>query len=53
MKSNLSAIEIGKSKVSEVLPCLNIVAEQWNLKLSNSKHFKIARKILNNSVSKN
>lgn len=39
---------IGKSKVTDVLPLLKIVAEENGLKLSDAKDFKKARVILEN-----
>ena len=44
---------IGKSKVTDVLPLLKIVAEENSLKLNRAVDFKKAREILANRYSVN
>jgi len=44
---------VGNRKVSEVLPLLIFIAKEWNLNLSFASHFKIATRILNNSIINN
>lgn len=40
-------------KISEVMPSLEVIAKQWNLKLNRLRDYKIAVKILKNSILKN
>lgn len=44
---------IGQMKVSEAVPVLKVAAFQFGLSLSNAKHFKAARRIVENSIEKN
>lgn len=53
VKSAFDLHDIGKQKVSFLLPSLKIIAEQWGLKLYRPHDFKVARRILTNSVKKN
>tara|TARA_Y100000389_G_scaffold105415_1_gene102313 strand:- start:3255 stop:3551 length:297 start_codon:yes stop_codon:yes gene_type:complete len=48
----LSENNIGQQPLSVVLPHLKMVAETYNLKLSNASDFKIARIILTSWLSK-
>ena len=45
--------QIGEASVKSLMPQLKIIAKQWDLKLSSLKQFKIAKKILINSVLNN
>lgn len=44
---------IGKSKVSDIVHILRMIATEWNLNLSKESDFKIAQRILINSVINN
>ena len=50
---SISAQLIGQSSPSKILPLLNAIAKDWKLNLDNSRHYKIAKKILYNSVQNN
>ena len=41
-------MEIGKMKITEVLPYLNVIAKEHGLRLNRAKEFKFARMILVN-----
>jgi hypothetical protein len=41
-------MEIGKMKITEVLPHLKVVAQDYGLRLNRSKEFRFARMILVN-----
>ncbi len=49
---SLKGKDIGQQPLSIVLPHLKMVAETYNLKLSNASDFKIARIILTSWLSK-
>lgn len=46
-------IPIGKTKLSDNLPILKLIAAEWGLNLSKSRDFKIAARIMNNSIKYN
>jgi hypothetical protein len=45
--------EIGKSKVSDLMPILKLIAIDWRLKLHRMSDFRVAVKILEEQVHKN
>jgi hypothetical protein len=49
---DLSGKTIGEQPLSVVLPHLKVVADTYNLKLSNASDFKVARIILTSWLSK-
>jgi hypothetical protein len=49
---DLSGKNIGEQPLSVVLPHLKVVADTYNLKLSNASDFKLARVILTSWLSK-
>jgi hypothetical protein len=49
---DLSGKNIGEQSLSVVLPHLKVVADTYNLKLSNASDFKVARIILTSWLSK-
>jgi hypothetical protein len=44
---------IGKSNVSDLMPLLSVIACEWRLKLNRVRDFRVAVKILEESVIKN
>ena len=52
-KQFLHKAQIGKAKVSELLPILKHIATEWNLQLNKACDFKTAKRILINSVTNN
>jgi hypothetical protein len=50
---NYTSTLIGKSKLSHILPLLRLIASDWNLNLSSTKGFEMAKKILINSATNN
>lgn len=44
---------IGNSFPSQIIPLLNIIAAEWNLKLSHQRDYEIAVRILKNSAKWN
>lgn len=45
--------QVGRSKPSEIIPLINIIASEWGLNCNKLKHFTIAKRILINSVKNN
>lgn len=45
--------DTGKQKITFLLPSLRIIAQHWGLKLNRPQDFKVARRILVNSIKKN
>lgn len=50
---NYAENEIARSKVSDIYPVLKWIGSEWNLNLHKYGDFKIAKKILINSVKNN
>lgn len=53
LPTNLAKQEIGKSKVSAILPILEHIGAEWGLNISRLCDFKTAKRILINSVKNN
>ena len=51
--TKISSSEIGKSKPSEIIPLLHVIASEWGLKANRVKHFNIVKRILINSIKNN
>lgn len=51
--TKLHVAMIGKSTASNVMPSLECIATEWQLDLSHLDDFRMARKILEESVHKN
>lgn len=45
--------EFNKNPVSEILPIMRYVGAEWGLNISRENQFKIAKKIIINSINKN
>lgn len=50
---SISAEYVGQSAPSKILPLLNLIEEQWGLNINIPRHYKIAKRILINSVQNN
>lgn len=53
LSQEISNGKIGRSKVSEILPAMKMIALDWGLNLSKARHWNTARKILVKSVNCN
>ena len=49
----IQATNLGKTKMSALMPVLNWIAKDWKLNLSRSHDRKVAFRILKNSIIKN
>ena len=46
-------IDIGKQKISQVEPALVLIANEYNLKLNRVRDFRVAVKVLEDSIISN
>lgn len=46
-------VDIGRQKISQVEPALVLIANQYNLKLNRVRDFRVAVKILEDSIISN
>lgn len=50
---NHSVQQVGTTKMSVAMPIIKLVAQQWGLNPNRPLHFKIIRRIINNSIKNN
>lgn len=51
--TSISEQLLKKSKVKEIMPILRHIGSEWDLNINKVKHFKVANRILVNSIKWN